>query len=73
MSTVFGAVMTLRTPAEAARVLLETAERHPDDVLIGVRGRPVRIPARARDAAFREALWRRTEDLTGSVVSAPRR
>ncbi len=72
MSAVFGAVMTLRTPAAAARVLLDTVERHPEDVLIGMRG-PVRVPARARDAALRNALWRRSEEVTGLVVAPPRR
>lgn len=61
LTRAFGAVMTLRSPAEVARTLVDTARRYPDDVLIGVRGRPVRVPARVRDPDLRREVWRRTE------------
>jgi NAD(P)-dependent dehydrogenase (short-subunit alcohol dehydrogenase family) len=74
LTSMFGAVMTVRDAATVADILLATASRHPDDVLIGVRGGPVRVPARARDAALRRALWERTEQLLGlQVLDRPMR
>lgn len=73
LSGVFGRVMTMRTPEQVAEILLTTARAYPDDVLIGIKGRPVRIPARARDSTLRDGLWRRSEALTQLTVPLPRR
>ena len=53
MTALFGAVMKVREPEETAEILLEATERHPESVLIGADGRPVRVPARARDRELR--------------------
>ncbi|MCD0483662.1 SDR family NAD(P)-dependent oxidoreductase [Streptacidiphilus sp. ASG 303] len=71
MVAAYGALATVRGPAEAARILLDTAERHSGDVLIGMKG-PVRVPARARDLELRRGLWRRTEELVGLTVDTGR-
>lgn len=68
LAGIFGAVMKVRQPEETARLLLDGVARHPDAVLIGADGRPVRLPARARGAELRRRLWARTEELTGLQV-----
>lgn len=69
LTPVFGAVMKVRDPAEVARILLDTSRRQPDDVLIGMKGGPVRVPARAKDHGLRQGLWQRTEELVGLTVA----
>ncbi|MGN9808838.1 SDR family NAD(P)-dependent oxidoreductase [Micromonospora sp. BQ11] len=63
LNPLFARLMTVRQPAEVARTLLDTARRHPDAVLIGMKG-PVPLPRRARDEALRRTLWTRTAHLT---------
>lgn len=65
-------VMRVRTPDESARDILDAVRRHPDAVLIGSRGTPLRLRPRLRDAGRRAELWRRSEAAVAGVVgSAP--
>lgn len=73
LTGVVGRVMKTRQPAETAEILLEATARHPEAVLIGASGRPVRLPARTRDLELRRRLWERTEELTGVRVRVPAR
>lgn len=70
LTGLFGLLMKVRQPEETARILLDAAARHPDAVLIGADGRPVRLPARTRDPELRRQVWARTEELTGVTVPA---
>lgn len=67
---VFGRLMTVRTPDESAALLLGAARRHPDAVLIGSNGAPIKVRGRARNLELRRALWARTEELVGQPVLA---
>ncbi len=73
LTGVVGRVIRTRQPAESAEILLEATARHPEAVLIGAGGRPVRLPARTRDPELRRRLWERTEELTGVSVPVPSR
>lgn len=70
---VFGALMTVRSPEESASLLLGAADRHPEEVLIGSTGAPIKVPGRARNPELRRALWARTEELVSHHLPSPAR
>lgn len=61
-------LVRVRTPEESARDILAAVRRHPDAVLIGARGTPLRLRPRLRDAGRRAELWRRSEAAIARVV-----
>lgn len=62
-----GRFVTTQRPAESARALLASAQRHPDTVLIDRKG-PVKVRGARRDAGRRRAVWERTEEVVGLTL-----
>lgn len=61
-------IMRVRTPDESAAEILAAIHRHPDAVLIGSRGTPLRHRAPLDDPARRRELWRRSEAAVERAV-----
>jgi NAD(P)-dependent dehydrogenase (short-subunit alcohol dehydrogenase family) len=59
-----GRFVTAQPAAATAQALLAAAGNHPDAVLIDRAG-PVQVRGSRRNAALRQAVWARTEDVVG--------
>jgi NAD(P)-dependent dehydrogenase (short-subunit alcohol dehydrogenase family) len=68
MTTTFALLMTVRTPQESAQAILAAVRAHPDSVLIGSRGFPLRLRRRILDPQRRRELWHPGERAVGMTV-----